>query len=236
MARRLPNASSPPRDWRRGTSGCTGSGLPSVLGALPVLGALSCRQASGISANWGRWVKLTEDSADVAKKLPLVKDPKTGNFYAIAKTQDGHFAKNLQFVAAPGSLAGQPDQPGDAGQRRGAHVAARDAAGHGRDQGLPRHDRREGRRRAARPEGRGARGHDRSGPRYRGGHDHPGARGPGRRGRVVEGAGARRWRSRRPRGTRCSSSTGSRRRSRTRPSSATSPRPPRRPSPRSWSG
>ena len=60
--------------------------------------------ASGIYAGWGRWVKLTEDSADAVRKLPLVKDPKTGNFYAIAKTQDGHFAKNLQFVAVPGSL------------------------------------------------------------------------------------------------------------------------------------
>ena len=60
--------------------------------------------ASGISANWGRWVKLTEDSADVAKELPLVKDPKSGNFYAIAKAPNGQFAKNLQIVARPGSL------------------------------------------------------------------------------------------------------------------------------------
>ena len=60
--------------------------------------------ASGISDNWGRWVKLTEDSAAAANRLPLVKDPKTGNFYAIAKTQNGRFAKNLQIVAEPGSL------------------------------------------------------------------------------------------------------------------------------------
>jgi hypothetical protein len=72
----------------------------------PFLGTAgpALQAASGISANWGRWVKLTRDSADVAKKLPLVKDPKTGNFFAIAKTQNGHFAKNLQFVAGPGSL------------------------------------------------------------------------------------------------------------------------------------
>jgi len=60
--------------------------------------------ASGISANWGRWVKLTEDSAHAAKELPLVKDPKSGNFYAIAKAPNGQFAKNLQIVARPGSL------------------------------------------------------------------------------------------------------------------------------------
>lgn len=68
--------------------------------------------ASGISANWGRWVKLTKDSADAAKKLPLVKDPKTGNFYAIVKAHDNsRFVKNLQFVAAPGSLMANLTNP-----------------------------------------------------------------------------------------------------------------------------
>jgi hypothetical protein len=72
----------------------------------PSLGSAGAgvQAASGISDNWGRWVMLTKDSADVANKLPLVKDPKTGNFYAIAKTQNGHFAKNLQIVAGPKSL------------------------------------------------------------------------------------------------------------------------------------
>jgi hypothetical protein len=60
--------------------------------------------ASEISANWGCWVRLDKHSAEVAKRFPLVKDPKTGNFFAIAKGPDGHFVKNLQFVAAPGSL------------------------------------------------------------------------------------------------------------------------------------
>jgi hypothetical protein len=66
---------------------------------------------SGISANWGRWVRLTEDSAHAARKLPLVKDPKSGNFYAIAKAPDGHFAKNLQIVARPGSLVANLTSP-----------------------------------------------------------------------------------------------------------------------------
>lgn len=72
----------------------------------PSLGAAGAAAQAGseISASWGRWVKLTGDSAAVAKKLPLVKNPKTGNWYAIAKSQDGRFAKNLQFVAAPGSF------------------------------------------------------------------------------------------------------------------------------------
>lgn len=60
--------------------------------------------ASGISAGWGRWVMLTKDSADAARKFPLVKDPETGNFYAIVRAHDSsRFVKNLQFVAAPGS-------------------------------------------------------------------------------------------------------------------------------------
>ena len=66
---------------------------------------------SGIYANWGRWVRLTEDSAHAARKLPLVKDPKSGNFYAIAKAPNGHFAKNLQIVARPGSLVANLTSP-----------------------------------------------------------------------------------------------------------------------------
>src|SRR5258708_27514283 len=81
------------------------------LGPSPGTAGAALQAASGISANWGRWMKLTEDSADVAKRLPLVKDPKTGNFFAIAKAQDGHFAKNLQFVAGPGSLLANLTNP-----------------------------------------------------------------------------------------------------------------------------
>jgi hypothetical protein len=78
-------------------------GLHRLGPALGTAGA-GLQAGSGISANWGCWVQLTKDSADAARKLPLVKDPKTGNFYAIAKAQNGHFAKNLQIVAEPGSL------------------------------------------------------------------------------------------------------------------------------------
>ena len=68
--------------------------------------------ASGISANWGRWAKMTKDSAEAAKKFPLVKDPTTGNYYAIAKAHDNsRFVKNLQFVAVPGSLMANLTNP-----------------------------------------------------------------------------------------------------------------------------
>jgi len=46
--------------------------------------------ASEVTANAGRWMKLTGDSAKVAKMFPLPKDPKTGNSYATAKAKDGH--------------------------------------------------------------------------------------------------------------------------------------------------
>jgi hypothetical protein len=78
-------------------------GLRRLGPSLGTAGA-ALQAGSGISANWGRWVMLTEDSAEAARKLPLVKDPKTGYFFAIAKSQNGHFAKNLQFVTEPGSL------------------------------------------------------------------------------------------------------------------------------------
>jgi hypothetical protein len=85
-------------------------GLRRLGPSLGTAGA-ALQAGSGISANWGRWVMLTEDSADVAKKLPLVKDPKTGNFFAIAKSENGHFAKNLQFVTEPGSLLANLTSP-----------------------------------------------------------------------------------------------------------------------------
>ena len=48
-------------------------GLHRLGPSLGTAGA-ALQAASGISADWGRWVKLTEDSADVARKLPLVRD------------------------------------------------------------------------------------------------------------------------------------------------------------------
>ncbi len=60
-------------------------GLRRLGPSLGTAGA-ALQAGSEISANWGRWVKLTEDSAAVARKLPLVQDPKTRNFYAIAKS------------------------------------------------------------------------------------------------------------------------------------------------------
>jgi hypothetical protein len=86
-------------------------GLHRLDNSVGTAGA-ALQAASGISDNWGRWAKMTKDSADAARKFPLVKDPKSGNFYAIAKAKDGHqFVKNLQFVAVPGSLVANLTNP-----------------------------------------------------------------------------------------------------------------------------
>lgn len=83
-------------------------GLPR-LGPVLRAGAAAAQAGSEIAANSGRWMKLTEESAKIAKKFPLVKNSKTGCFHATARAQDGHqFVRNLQFVEGPGSIAANP--------------------------------------------------------------------------------------------------------------------------------
>ncbi|KQY58959.1 hypothetical protein ASD11_04895 [Aeromicrobium sp. Root495] len=82
-----------------------------LRGLKPLLthGSNVTQAAAEVTANAGRWMKLTGDSAKVAKRFPLLKDPKTGNSYATAKAKDGHkFVKNLQFEGGPGSLLTNP--------------------------------------------------------------------------------------------------------------------------------
>lgn len=73
------------------------------------VGAGLAKAASEISANSGRWMKLTGDSARIARQFPLLKNPETGNSYATARAKDGSsFVKNLQFESGPGSLLSNP--------------------------------------------------------------------------------------------------------------------------------
>ncbi|RKN29958.1 hypothetical protein [Micromonospora musae] len=92
-------------------------GLPSKDLGLhrlgPALGkAAGVAQAgSEITANSGRWMKLTEESAKIATKFPLVKNSSSGNLHATLRGQNGQFVKNLQFVKGspltnPALLAG----------------------------------------------------------------------------------------------------------------------------------
>lgn len=54
--------------------------------------------ASTASAQSGKWLKLTEESAAAMKKLPMVKNSSTGLLHATLRAPNGKFAKNLQFV------------------------------------------------------------------------------------------------------------------------------------------
>ncbi|WP_406045522.1 hypothetical protein OG799_14230 [Micromonospora sp. NBC_00898] len=89
-------------------------GLPSKDLGLhrlgPALGkAAGVAQAgSEFAANSGRWMKLTEESARVATKFPLVKNSSSGNLHATLRAQNGQFVKNLQFVKGHGSVVTNP--------------------------------------------------------------------------------------------------------------------------------
>lgn len=64
--------------------------------------------ASEVTANAGRWMKLTEESARVAHTANLVQ--RSGGKFVQATTRgaNGQFAKNLQFVARPGAMLTNP--------------------------------------------------------------------------------------------------------------------------------
>lgn len=64
--------------------------------------------ASEVSANAGRWMKLTEESARAAQAANLVQ--RSGGQFVQATTRgaNGQFTKNLQFVARPGAMLTNP--------------------------------------------------------------------------------------------------------------------------------
>lgn len=78
----------------------------------PVLGrAAGVAQAgSEIAANSGRWVKLTEESAQAIKKYGLMKSSKTGLSLGVvqAKGQAKGIKGIVQFAKGPGSLVANP--------------------------------------------------------------------------------------------------------------------------------
>ncbi|WP_279365700.1 hypothetical protein [Microbacterium testaceum] len=90
------------------------SGLPSTsfdiakLTPSAAAGAAVLNAAADISANAGRWVKLTEESAKAAQLLPVVQNSSTKFWHATTRGDKGHFVKNLQFVTKPGSPLAKP--------------------------------------------------------------------------------------------------------------------------------
>lgn len=69
---------------------------------MGVLGSLAQLTAAGMASS-GRWVQLTEESAAIARKLPLMKNSETGLMMGIATTTGGQTKHILQF-ASVGSM------------------------------------------------------------------------------------------------------------------------------------
>ncbi|WP_427175294.1 hypothetical protein [Arthrobacter sp. 92] len=80
--------------------------LRSGLGAA----AGVAQAASEVAANSGRWVKLTEESAQLVKKYGLMKSSKTGLSLGVvqAKGQAKGIKGIVQFAKGPGSLVTNP--------------------------------------------------------------------------------------------------------------------------------
>ncbi|MEU3453445.1 hypothetical protein ABZ671_07555 [Micromonospora sp. NPDC006766] len=81
------------------------------LGPALSAGAAAAQAGSEIAANSGRWMKLTEESAKIAEKFPMVTNSVSGNAHATLRAENGQFVKNLQFVKGspltnPALLAG----------------------------------------------------------------------------------------------------------------------------------
>ncbi|MCO7202112.1 hypothetical protein NH287_01085 [Microbacterium sp. CnD16-F] len=78
------------------------------LNSVVATSGSALQAASEVSANAGRWMKLTEESARAAHTANLVQ--RSGGKFVQATTRgaDGRFAKNLQFVAKPGAMLTNP--------------------------------------------------------------------------------------------------------------------------------
>ena len=81
-------------------------GLPR-LGSVLSVGATAAQAGSEIAANSGRWVKLTEESAQLVKKFGLMESKTPGVSHAMVG-QPGSIKSWLQVAKGPGSLLTNP--------------------------------------------------------------------------------------------------------------------------------
>lgn len=86
-----------------GLSTEAGSPLGASLGA----GASALQAGSEIAANSGRWVKLTEESAQAVKKFGLMETNSPGVSHAMVG-QPGDIKQWIQIVKSPGSMVTNP--------------------------------------------------------------------------------------------------------------------------------
>ncbi len=71
-------------------------------------GGAALQSAAEVSANAGRWMKLTEESARAAHAGTLVQRSGGQFVQATTRASNGQFAKNLQFVSKPGAMLTNP--------------------------------------------------------------------------------------------------------------------------------
>ncbi|GGR53684.1 hypothetical protein J2S40_001348 [Nocardioides luteus] len=89
-------------------------GLPSTDLGLPRLGKILNRGAAGaqagseIASSSGRWVKLTEESAQAVKKFGLRKSGKGGLDTGVLKGDKGQIKGFVEFASRPGSVLTNP--------------------------------------------------------------------------------------------------------------------------------
>lgn len=92
----------------------TSEGLTSTAFELPKLrtglatGAATAQAGSEVAANAGRWVKLTEQSAQTVKKLGLRESSKSGLATGVFKGEKGQIAGFVEFAKGPGSMLTNP--------------------------------------------------------------------------------------------------------------------------------
>lgn len=89
-------------------------GLPSKdlamqrLGSIVQTGSGIADAGSQILAGSGRWVQLTEESAQKVKAFGLMKSSETGLSLGVVQAKGGQIKGIVQFAKGPGSLVGNP--------------------------------------------------------------------------------------------------------------------------------
>jgi hypothetical protein len=82
-------------------------GLPRLRSVASVASGVA-RGASEITANSGRWVQLTQASAELAKKYPMVVNSATGLNTGALRGDNGQFVALLQFTKDNGAFLANP--------------------------------------------------------------------------------------------------------------------------------
>ncbi|MFD3315786.1 hypothetical protein [Streptomyces sp. NPDC058694] len=78
------------------------------LGPFLSAGAGIARAGSEVAANSGRWVKLTDESAQAIRRFGLRESSKTGLWTGVIKGSRGRIGGFVEIVKGPGSLLSNP--------------------------------------------------------------------------------------------------------------------------------